>query len=947
MVQTLFLKTARIVRLVRMFFLFGNRFLRALSVAWAVWMVGAGGLVPGGVQLFGAEKPLRLANSFGPRMVLQRAMPVPVWGWAPPQTEVAVFFKNQRKITRSDSDGRWRAVLDPLEPDSTPGTLHVEAAGQRTAAEEVLVGDVWLCAGPGIARNTGALPKPNPEIARARHPQIRILRPDSYTSLVPVADIPTPVAWVPVSPETIAPYALTWQFGRELHAVNGVPVGVVLVNQTGRAAEWHAWRRNPEDKSQGHALKLIREQLPGDIERAQAWLFEMGRRAKADPVDLLVFPSYIPFTFYGAHPVFGESYPITYNRHIRYNACVAPLVPMALRGVLFQCEFEEKSALVPGDLKRVVQSWREAWGRPDLPFVFSEPVLKPGKADGLEAELSAVSMLSGVQRVAKPAAFTEAEGGEYWRALARAASGMPAAGPLPPGPHSPWPEASPAGAGPVPERRRLDVAHVFGDHMVLQSGVPVRVWGWCEPGESVTVSFGRQTAQRRADASGAWEVFLESLEATDKPDALRVATAAENLIFDDVVVGEVWVNSGQSNAGFVMKGTLGFEEEQPRATNSAIRCFQNVKAANVLPLRRNLGEWKVLSPETVGRMSGMGYYFARALYAAKRVPVGIIEANHGGSTIVSWTTESALASSRAFAVLAANQRATREEAQHRLPLLEAAVRDWVEEARRNGALERPMPPFPIDASPVRPFYSPFLQNPPERRGCMFFHTMIQPMVGFGIRGLLWNQGEADGDKAAIYDQLMTSMVADWRALWGHEFPFYFVQMPAKQSADGLLGMWEAQTRALAKIPNSGMIVCNDISEPGTRFEVHPRDKKSVGERLARLALGRTYGFSTMVDSSPMMHSVTRAQNRVTVVFSSVGEGLRTRDGNPPDSWEIAGEDGKHVAAIARISDATVTLTAPGVDHPVSVRLGWKPDSNCNLINSAGLPALPFRFAFQQ
>jgi len=371
---------------------------------------------------------------------------------------------------------------------------------------------------------------------------------------------------------------------------------------------------------------------------------------------------------------------------------------------------------------------------------------------------------------------------------------------------------------------------------LLQCDQPITVWGWCEPGENVTVSFSGQSVQTTADASGRWKVALAALKATGRPDTMSITTKTESLRFQNVVVGEVWVNSGQSNAGFVMSATLGFEEEQPKATNTAIRCFLNAKAANVLPQRRNLGEWRVLSPETVGRMSGMGYYFAKFIHRGIHAPVGIIEANHGGSTIFSWTTEAALASSPKFETLAAQQKLTCDEAMRHLPLVEQSVRAWVAEARKNDALTRPMMPFPIDASPVRPFYSSFLQNPAERRGCMFYHTMIQPMIGYGIRGVLWNQGEADGNKTAIYDDLMATMVADWRKQWGHEFPFYFVQMPARKGDASLLSMWQAQTQALVKIPNSGMIVCNDISEPGTRYEVHPRDKKNVGERHHPMAV---------------------------------------------------------------------------------------------------------------
>jgi sialate O-acetylesterase len=888
-----------------------------------------------------AAQTLRFANSFGSSMVLQRDMPVPVSGWATAQSEVTVSFKAQRKTARADADGRWRVVFDAMPADASASSLHVEAAGEKVSAEDVLVGDVWLCAGPGIARSMSGLQNPKPAIAQAKFPSVRILRPDSYTSVVPVADIPSPVSWVAVTPDSIAPFSVTWYFGRDLHLANGVPVGLILVNRTGMAREWIAWKLDPQDKSQAHALKQLTEQLPHDIARAESWLFNMAQRRGDDPVDLLLFPCHIPFNFYGVHPVFGAEYPIGFKPYITYNACVGPLVPMALRGVLFNCEFDDKSTVVADDLRQVVQSWRDAWGRPGLPFVFSEPVLKQAKAASVEAALKSATTLPGVVKVTRPPTFSEQKSDEYWKSLALVAKDLPNEPTVTVPPPAAWPPPSIVKTTPAPTRRQLEAAHLFADNMVLQCDQPIKVWGWCEPGERVTVSFAGQSAQATADAGGRWQVALAALKATDKPDTMSITSQTGSLKFANVVVGEVWLNSGQSNAGFVMSATLGFDEEQLKATNTTIRCFFNVKAADVLPQRRNMGEWRVLSPETVGRMSGMGYYFARAIHREKNVPVGILEANHGGSTIFSWTSESALASSPKFATLAANQKKTSDEAMRNLPLVEQSVRAWAAEARRNGALARPMMPFPIDASPVCPFYSAFLQNPLERRGCMFYHAMIQPMIGFGIHGVLWNQGEADGDKTAIYDDLMATMVADWRKQWGHEFPFYFVQMPARKTDASLVSMWQAQTRALAKIPQSGMIVCNDISEPGTRYEVHPRDKKNVGERLSRLALVRTYGVKGMIDASPMMQSVLREGHRVIVTFSTPGEGLKTRDGKPSDSWELAGADGKFVPATAEVSGAKVTLTAASVDQPAFVRLGWASDSNCNLINSAALPALPF------
>ncbi|MEK0447902.1 MAG: hypothetical protein RL088_170 [Verrucomicrobiota bacterium] len=873
-------------------------------------------------------------------MVLQRDTPVPVWGWSAPDAEVAVAFKTQRKSTRADADGRWQVVFDAVAADAKGSDLVVESSGSRVTAGDVLVGDVWICAGPGLARTMNGLQNPKPELAKARYPAVRLLRPDNYASILPVADYPAPLAWAPVTPETVGPYPLAWYFGRELHLASGVPVGLILLNRDGAASEWFAWKLDAADKSQASALKVVKEQLPRDIERAESWLFHMQKRPADAPIDLLLFPCHIPFNFYGFHPVFGTEYPVAYKPSISYNAAVFPIAPMAIRGVLFHCEFDEKSPVAANDFLKLVQSWREAWGRPALPFVFAQPALKRSKAASVDAALKAAGGLPGILKAPAPAAFQEQKSEDYWKSIAAIAQGAPAQPAVSIPPITAWPAAAAVDAKPAPTRRKLEAAHLFSDNMVLQCEQPVRVWGWCEAGERVTISFAGQSVNASTDASGRWDAQLPALDATDKPRTMTIAAGGETLKFENVVVGEVWVNSGQSNAGFVMSATLGFEEEQPKAGNPAIRCFFNSKAANVLPQRTNIGEWRVLSPETVGRMSGMGYYFAKSIHAQKHVPVGIIEANHGGSTIFSWTTEAALASSPKFAALAGYQKQTSTEAMANLPLIEKTVRAWVAEARRNSALARPMMPFPIDASPVRPFYSAFQQNPTERRGCMFFHTMIQPMIGYGIRGVLWNQGEADGDKTAIYDDLMATMVADWRRQWGREFPFYYVQMPAKKET-GLTPMWEAQTRALAKIPQSGMIVCNDIAEPGTRFEVHPRDKRNVGERLARLALARTYGVKGIIDASPMMQSVARDGARIIVTFSTPGEGLKTRDAKPADSWEIAGADGKFLPAKAEISGAKVIVSADGIAEPRTVRLGWKSDSNCNLTNSAGLPAMPF------
>lgn len=897
---------------------------------------------------FSFEQPLRLANSFGKSMVFQRDMPVPVWGWASPETAITVEFKEQRKTVQADADGCWRVILDPMPADAKPDALKVSCLNTTISADDILIGDVWLCAGPGVTRNMGALQNAKSELAKARFPQVRILRPDTYSSIVPIADIPPPAKWTVVDPQGIEKYAVTWYVGRELHLATGVPIGVVLANMNSEhPQEWFAWRKDPADRAQAEALKLLSEQLPHDIARAEKWLFNMKNRQADAPIDLLLFPTYIPYAFYNRHPVYEGPFPISYRRSSIYNALIGPLAPMSFRGVIFNCEFESKhAATAPDAIKELIETWRFAWRRPNCPFVIAQPLGKKDKSKGSESIATAAERAATLKNVAvmqAPESFSDQKSESYWNSVARVALQIPKDEIVSPLKTSEWNPPTLLPNAPLPARQPLEAAHLFSDNMVLQCDQLLKVWGWSEPGESVSVSLAGQLKESVADASGRWQVILDSLKPGDSALTMTIKNQTDTLTFSNVLVGEVWINSGQSNSGYVLSATLGFAEEQPAANYPTIRYFANARAANVLPQRINTGKWIPVNPDSAGHFSGMGYYFARALHRKKNVSVGIIEANHGGSSILSWISDAAFLSSPRFASIAADRAAVREEMIANLPLVEESVRQWVTYARKNAALERPVMAFPVDASPIRPFYGSFLQNPMNRRGSMFYNAMIHSMIGYGIKGVIWNQGEADtgNERTILYDDLMAAMITDWRKCWGYEFPFFYVQMPARKSEAGLCGMWEAQTRALAKLPSSGMIVCNDISEPGTIYEVHPRDKKNVGERLARLALVRTYGVKGMVDSSPMMESVTGDGNRIIVTFSAVGDGLKTRDEKPSDSWEIAGDDGKFVAANAEVSGAKVIVTANGVNQPVAVRLGWKSDSNCNLVNSEGLPAMPF------
>jgi hypothetical protein len=882
----------------------------------------------------GEPPRLRAANVFAPSVVLQRDRPAPVWGWANPGADVMVTFKGQTQRSTADIDGRWQVVLGPLPADATPATLTIASGSETVAIDDVLVGDVWINAGCGFARATQGLRNAPREIAKAHFPHVRILRPDVYGSLVPVADIPPPGRWVPVTPQTIGDVSVAWYLGRELHAASGVPVGLVLANQGSLAHEWRAWSLDPTNARQAQTLKALAAELPSDIARAESWLAWLGRHRHAtDEMDLFPLPAYVPAAWYGQQPPFNDT------SSAAFNAAIGPLVPLAIRGVVFHADFGTPMAPGGDAFVKLVESWRQAWQRPGLPFVIPGTLVTHDRAGLITAAIRAAADVPGVRTLTPPEGTSEFTSEPFWKAIAETALAIhpdTADAPV----FASWPERMPITVAATAARWPLEVASLFADNMVLQCDKPVKVWGWAEPGEAVRVQFAGHEATARAADDGRWDAVLPAVAATAEPRTLEISTARETIAVTNVVVGEVWINSGQSNSGYSHAGCLGFKEEQPQADLPAIRYFSHLRTASPWPQRRDIGSWAVVSPETAGAISGMGYWFAKTIHSKKNVPIGIIEANQGGSSILLWMSDAALASSPRFASLAADRRRFFDRKIAALPLAEETVRTWVAAARKNAMLARPLPPLPIDAGPRGPFYKPL-----SMRGCLLYNGMIHPMIGFGIRGVLWNQGEADTGQTQgpLYDEFLAAMVADWRRSWGDEFAFYVVQMPAVKGRPGLTDMWRSQTQAVATLPNSGLIVCNDTSmaDSPEPVAIHPPDKRSVGERLARLALVRTYGEEGMVDASPMMLCVSRDDSRAVVTFASSGDGLKTRDGKPSDSWEIAGPDGAFVPATAEIDRDRVIVSASAIAEPAQVRLGWRPDSNCNLVNSAGLPALPF------
>jgi hypothetical protein len=877
------------------------------------------------------EATPRLASVFGDHQVLQRDMPVPLWGTATPGETVAVTFAAQNKCATTDADGRWTITLDPMPASAEPRDLTVksQASSSKFQVSDLLVGDVWLCAGPGggFQRETERLFKiAAAEIAKAKHHQVRLLKPILGTSLLPVDEIDPSGSWTVVTPKTVGSFPISWYFARELNAATGVPVGLIQVHSgMERPSEWQAWRFDPKNARQAHTQAAVAERLPQDIAAVEQWLLEVKSWKPGYTFDKeFPFPAYI-------RPDVEAPSTLATSAHSAYNFNVAPFVGMSVRGVVFLCEFE-KCSVGKDNLAGLVASWRDAWGRPELPFLFLSPIQRQANAAQVDAALAVASGLPLVKVIARPA-DSDPLNIALWRTVAALAREMPVRAGADATLTRKW--VPPAAVRTTPLRQSLEAACVFGSNMVVQAGIKVPVWGWGEPGAWVIVRFAGQNVKGVVKEDGTWRIELAPLQTCRMAGAMTIESGCsgrvETLTFGNVLVGEVWGNSGQSNAGRVMAATLGFAEEKPKADWPEIRYLRVVETGSAFPLRRARGKWVVVTPETVGPMPGQGYYFAKQLHQHLKTPVGIINASAGGSSIFTWTTEEALSASPKLKPLLADMTKFRDARIAVLPVLQELLGRWLAEVNRNSAAARPMPYYPVNG---------MISGAMEARGGLLYNAMLHPIIGTALRGFLWNQGEADtgaGIRSATYAELMETMVADWRKSWGYEFPFYFVQMPAIKGRPGLTQMWEKQTLAMKAIPNCGMIVCNDISDG----DIHPADKKNVGERLARLALVRTYGIKDLIDASPMMESVERDGNHVVVTFSTPGEGLKTRDGKPSDSWVLAGADGKFVSAKAEISGAKGIISAAGVSPPVTVRLGWAPDSNCNLVNSAGLPAMPF------
>jgi len=481
------------------------------------------------------------------------------------------------------------------------------------------------------------------------------------------------------------------------------------------------------------------------------------------------------------------------------------------------------------------------------------------------------------------------------------------------------------------------LASPFTEHMVLQRDLPVPVWGTAAPGEKITVKFAGQTKSVKADASGQWRVELRKLKASAESRDLIVTGSATPapLRLGDVLVGEVWLASGQSNMDFTVAktekyyfaGVINEAAEVTAANYPQIRMFTGEWVRSYEPKADVPGIWKICTPENVREFSAIGYFFARDLQQELNVPVGIVTLTYGASCAQAWIRRETLAADPKLKPLLDEFDA---KVKAYVPLTGAELAEW-QKAADQAKTEGKRAPHRSRPDPVQDQHNP----------TVMFNGMIAPFVGYALRGVLWYQGESITAPRELFPHWNETLINDWRRLWGRALPFYFCQLAALDGKGDLSQVRAWQAEAL-RLPATGMAVTIDV---GDAKDVHPHNKAPVGNRLVRIALARVYGRK-IESSGPVYASMTVQHGAARLTFTHLGGGLVAKDG-PLKTFEIAGTDGNFVPAEAVIDGHTIVVRSAAVPAPVAVRYAWSNyPIGCNLVNAAGLPAAPFRTDLQ-
>ncbi len=477
-------------------------------------------------------------------------------------------------------------------------------------------------------------------------------------------------------------------------------------------------------------------------------------------------------------------------------------------------------------------------------------------------------------------------------------------------------------------RAEVTLPALLTDHMVIQRGLPAHVWGKAAPAEAVSVSFRGQARSTVADSMGLWSVVLPPSDAGG-PFELEVK-GANVVTLRDVLVGDVWVASGQSNMDMQLKSVANAQVEIAAANRPRIRLLHVANKVSSFPLDDvEAKPWAPCTPESVAAFSAVAYFFGRDLQDKLGVPIGLIHTAWGGTPAESWTSMRGLSSDASLMPVFANWAQISDGMAAAKPRREKELEAWRKAVERAKAEGTPEPGFPWRGN-----------DSGEWAPAGLYNAMIAPLTRLPIRGAIWYQGESNAsrERAPLYARLFQTMIRDWRHAWGQgDFPFLFVQLANFKAWPG--AAWpelrEAQAQTLAVV-NTGMAVSIDIGDP---VDIHPRNKQDVGARLALAA--RALAFGEKIEySGPLFRQATPESGALRVWFDHAA--ALSAKGGELKSFEVAAADRVFVPAQARIESSTVVVSSPTVAAPTYVRYGWSDTPECNLYNDAGLPASPFR-----
>lgn len=474
----------------------------------------------------------------------------------------------------------------------------------------------------------------------------------------------------------------------------------------------------------------------------------------------------------------------------------------------------------------------------------------------------------------------------------------------------------------------------FTNHMVLQQQMKIKVWGWADAGEQIEVSIGNSRGVTKATLDGKWEIELPAMDGSYQVHTLTVK-GSNTITLNDILIGEVWLCSGQSNMEWTVRSSSNAATEIAEANYPAIRHIKIGRKPNTVPQDDLQSVWEICSPETAGNFTACGYFMARKLLKELDVPIGLINSSWGGTRVEPWTPPVGFEKVEALKDIHTSvlNRTPGSEANRKLLAGHIqATEAWLAEAKTGlnaNASVSPNPQFPAELAPFKSHQDP----------TMLYNGMIHALVGYPMRGAIWYQGESNHAEGMLYYKKKKALINGWRELWGQgDFPFYYVQIApyryGNEDPTILARFWEAQA-AVQQLPNTGMVVINDIA---TLNNIHPPNKQDVGLRLANLALKNDYGKTDVVADSPEFESLEVNDGQLLVKFKNAGGGLKTRDGKSPDNFQIIGPgSGGFQPATVTIEGDTVILESDSVTKPVAFRFAWDKLAEPNLTGGTGLP----------